>query len=281
MLSCLYLLFFYPLLLTLQAAYFPQASNFQNLVFFPLPIVFSILSIMLQAIFQKLMVVVVVVFFYLLILKGPMFLPGLVFFFFLQKQVECVFVLDGPCSLGRCQRSPQRGQAGGQDASSMSGIWRSSKGGPGPWATLAGVLILGFSHFLARPHYHMPDLMCRTFFLVHKFSLFAQPNTPNCKSTKNLLSKVACAFGATALLISAHPGLQTQLTQRPTVHQRQLLPPCRIILQSGQPRLSASRTTWKPRPPTIPTGLKSHSTGPLWGAPQAPPLHLTAFAYLL
>lgn len=81
MLSCLYLLFFYPLLLTLQAAYFPQASNFQNLVFFPLPIVFSILSIMLQAIFQKLMVVVVVVFFYLLILKGPMFLPGLVFFF--------------------------------------------------------------------------------------------------------------------------------------------------------------------------------------------------------
>lgn len=96
--------------------------------FFPLPIVFSILSIMLQAIFQKLLVVVVVVFFYLLILKGPMFLPGLVFFF-PQKQVECLFVLDSPCSLGHCQRSPQRGQAEGQDASSMSGIWRSSKGG--------------------------------------------------------------------------------------------------------------------------------------------------------
>lgn len=95
----------------------------------PLRIVFSILSVMLQAIFQNLMVVVVVVFFYLLILKGPVFLPGLVFF--PQKQVECVFVLDGPCSLGHCQRSPQRGQAGGQDASSMSGIWRSSKRGQG------------------------------------------------------------------------------------------------------------------------------------------------------
>lgn len=124
MLSCLYHLFFYVLLLTLWVVYFPQASNFQ-ICFFPLSVVFSILSIMLQAIFQKLMVVVVV-FFYFLILKGPVFLPGLVF---PPETGWMHLVLDGPCSLGQCQRSPRRGQAGGQDASSMSGIWGSSKEG--------------------------------------------------------------------------------------------------------------------------------------------------------
>lgn len=56
------------------SCFFPYASDFQNM-FFSLPI----FSIMLQAIFQRLVAVVVVVFFYLFIRKGPTFLPGLAF----------------------------------------------------------------------------------------------------------------------------------------------------------------------------------------------------------
>lgn len=97
-------------------------------------------------------VVVVVVFFYLLILKGPVFLPGLVF---PPEIVWMLFALDSLFLLGCCWRPPWRGQAGGLGANSASGILGSSKG-PGPWATLAAILILAwFVSFLGKavvPH---------------------------------------------------------------------------------------------------------------------------------
>lgn len=134
--------FFFPMLMIIK------------IMFLPLPTMFSILSIILQVIFQRYMLLVVF-FFYLLILKltHPAFFPGLVF----PPETGWVhFVLDSPFSLGYCQTS-QRGQAGGLGANSVSSIR----------VTLAGVLILTcfFSFFgkatvpHARPNvsYLIPD----------------------------------------------------------------------------------------------------------------------------
>lgn len=130
---------FYLLLLRVWVVFLPHANDYQNYVFLSLPTAYSILSIMLQVIFQRYMLMVVV-FFYLLILKltHPVFFPGLVF----PPETGWVhFVLDSPFSLGYCQTS-QRGQAGGLGANSVSSIRERAARGPGPQVTLAGVLVL-------------------------------------------------------------------------------------------------------------------------------------------
>lgn len=157
---------FYLLLLRLWV-YFPPMLMITKNTFLSIPTVYSILSVMLQAIFQRLMRLLVV-FFYLLILKGPAFLPGLV----LPPETGWVhFVLDSPFSLGYYQRSPQRSQAGGPGANSVSGLWGSGKGARTrghPGRSPHSYWLVFFLMFLARLQYHVPGLMCQTFFLVHK-----------------------------------------------------------------------------------------------------------------
>lgn len=245
--------------------------------FFSLPIVFSILSIMLQAILQKLMVVVVV-FFYLLILKGPVFLPGLVFF--PQKQVERVLFwtdhvhldtvrdLLGEVRLeGRMPVPCPASEGAARGARAMGHAGRS----PRSW-------FLSFSGKATVPHArpNVSDLLPGT--------QIVQSLCPT-SHTQLQVNEELAAWGGLCLWNHCLPALCTSRSPD-TAHPEApsasatTLATFRITPQSGHPRLSASRMTWKPRPPTTPTGLKSHSAGPLWGAPWVPPLCLTAFAYL-
>lgn len=165
-------------------------------MFLSLPTVYSILSIMLQVIFQRYMLVVVV-FFYLLILKltHPVFFPGLVFS---SRNRLGAFCFGQPIFTWILSDISERSnwRAGCQFSIQHQREQQEVQGHRSPWRESS--FLLAFSHFLARLQYHMPDLMCWTVFLVYKqVCLFAQPHHPTTKSVRNLFPREACACRAT------------------------------------------------------------------------------------
>lgn len=161
MLSCCIFCFLSFPIETMSCLFPSMISDFQTMICFPTHCVLHSLHNATTLFFKD-----PYCWWWLTVPKGSVFLPGLLP---PQKQVECILFLNNPLSLGNCQRAPQRGQAGGLGASSASGIWGTSEGawamghpGRSPHSYMAFLILL------ARPQDHMPDLMCRTFFLVHK-----------------------------------------------------------------------------------------------------------------
>lgn len=150
-----------------------------------------------------------VVFFNLLVPKGPVFLPV----WFSPRNRLNAFCFGQPIfpwilSVSSLERSSWR--AGCQfSIRYLREQWGGQGLGP-PWQSSS--ILLDFSHFWPRPQNHMPDLMCRTFFMVHKYpvSLPTLPR-PTTQSTKHRLLKEASA--AEPLLLPKASNLHLQVSE--------------------------------------------------------------------